>query len=101
SRYDESRRQVRDGRDGRRPDRAVQVVLLDVWQDGGAPAPTARRIGAATRWETAIGVMEGVESQPDLLQVVGALHAVGGLAHFFHGREQQTDEDANDGNDHK
>ena len=42
-----------------------------------------------------------MERQADLLEVVGALDAAGGLAGRLHGRQQQRDQDADDGDDHQ
>src|SRR5437588_647930 len=44
-------------------------------------------------------VMVGRDSQ--LFEVVGASHAVGGLAHLLHRREQEADEDRDDGDHHQ
>ncbi len=40
-----------------------------------------------------------VQRQRDLLEVVGALRAVGGLAHLLHRRQQETNQHRYDGND--
>jgi hypothetical protein len=40
-----------------------------------------------------------VQAQADLLEVVGALHPVGGRPHFLHRRQQQGDQDTDNGND--
>src|SRR5262245_47671326 len=45
--------------------------------------------------------MKMVCGQAELLEVVGALHAVGGLAHLLHRREQEADEDGDDGDHHQ
>ena len=42
-----------------------------------------------------------MKRQADLLQVVGATHAVRGFTDFLHGRHEKTDKDRNDGNDHE
>src|SRR5436190_16018 len=42
---------------------------------------------------------EVVEPDAELFQVVAALDAVGRLPHLLHGREQQADQDADDGDD--
>jgi hypothetical protein len=42
-----------------------------------------------------------VDGQADLLEVVGALHAVGRLAHLLHGGQEQADQDGDDGNHHQ
>src|SRR5207247_2378997 len=41
------------------------------------------------------------DGEADLLEVVGALHAAGGLAHFLHGRQQQADQNRNNGDHHQ
>ena len=42
-----------------------------------------------------------VDGDADLLEVVGAGHAVGRLAHFLHGGNQQADEHGDDGDHHE
>ena len=42
-----------------------------------------------------------MQSQADLLQVVDALGAAGGLAGRLHGGQQQGDQDRDDGDDHQ
>ena len=42
-----------------------------------------------------------VRGQADLLHVVGAAHAVGGLAHFLHGWNQQAHQHRDDGDHHQ
>jgi hypothetical protein len=42
-----------------------------------------------------------VTRESDLFEVVGTLHARGGLAHLLHGRQQQADEDRNDRDHHQ
>jgi hypothetical protein len=46
-------------------------------------------------------VVEIVHRQGKLLEVVGALRSPRRLARGLHGRQQQRDEDANDGNYHQ
>jgi hypothetical protein len=36
-----------------------------------------------------------------LPQVILAFHPIGGFSHFLHGRQQQTKQNGNDGNDHQ
>ena len=43
--------------------------------------------------------MEAVGGQANLLEIVLAFHAVGRLANFLHGRQQEADEDRDDGDD--
>src|SRR5262249_25103444 len=40
-----------------------------------------------------------VHGQGELLEVVGAAHPVGGLAHLLHRRQQQADQHRDDGDD--
>jgi hypothetical protein len=42
--------------------------------------------------------MDHLERQPDLLEIIGADHAVGGVADLPHGGQQQRDQHADDGN---
>ena len=42
-----------------------------------------------------------VAGQADLLEIVGALRAAGGLAHVLHGRQEQADQDGDDGDHHQ
>src|SRR5262249_37832152 len=91
-------------------DLLVQVVLFDVGQQVGRPAPARPdvvvggavgvrvAIDVAGR-EAVVGVVVVVQGQADLLEVVRTLHACGGLADLLHGRQQQPDEDADDGDD--
>ena len=82
----------RRGRDGE-VDRLVQVVLLDVRQQvrlGREP------VGVDASRELAVGVVVVVQGQPDLLQVVLALHPGGGLADLLDGGQQQADQDRDD-----
>ena len=52
---------------------------------------------ASARGEFVVGVVIIVVGQTDLLEVVGAAHAVGGFAHFLHGGNQQADKHGDDG----
>jgi hypothetical protein len=74
---------------------AVEVVLLDVWQDEDGPGDPAVDVDAARRQE-AVGVVIAVDGDADLLEVVGAADACGGLAHLLDGREQEADQDGED-----
>ena len=51
--------------------------------------------------QAADGVDIVVGRQGELLEVVGALHAPGGLAGRLDGGQQQRDQDAGDGDDHQ
>ena len=81
------------------------VVLLDVGEEARQPAQPlfrrqARCIVRARRKPTEAFV-EKVKSEPDLLQVVGALRTRSGFAHPSGGGDQQGDEDRDDGNDYE
>jgi len=43
--------------------------------------------------------VEAVQGQADLLEVVAALHPVGGLADLLHRGQQEADEDGDNGDD--
>jgi hypothetical protein len=45
--------------------------------------------------------MEARHPEAQLPEVVLAFHAVGGLAYFLHGGDQQADEDGDDGDHHQ
>src|SRR5262249_45823785 len=49
--------------------------------------------------QVVVDVVEAVQRQAELLEVVGALDARGGLAHLLDGGEQQADEDGDDRDD--
>ena len=53
--------------------------------------------GAGLRRQAALGVVAVVARQGELLQVVAALDAGGGLAHLLDGRHQQADQNGDDG----
>src|SRR5262249_14805013 len=79
----------------------VGGVLLDVGQDVEEYASlavvgcrvTAGGVGQSRGTLPAVGVGTVDRGQADLLEVVGAAHAVGRLAHLLHGGHQQTDQD--------
>jgi hypothetical protein len=50
-------------------------------------------------WQLAVGVVVVVGGQAELLEVVGALDAGGGLADLLDGGQQQADQDGDDGDD--
>src|SRR5262249_12946144 len=93
----------------------VEVVLLDVGQDQVEPAAAAGPVGrvqagrcvpqgvnrvvVAAAGKGLVGCVVVVGREGDLLEVVAALHAVGGLAHLLDRRQQQADEHRDDGND--
>src|SRR5262249_9219164 len=91
----------------------VEGVLFDVWQqveERRAVSPThgillrdgqlgVRLREPAEGWGQAAGVVVViVQSQADLLEVVGRLHASGGLTDLLDCWQQQSNEDGNDGN---
>src|SRR5262249_16070987 len=49
--------------------------------------------------EMVVGVVVVVQGEADLFEVVGAAHAVGGLADLLHGGQEQANQDANNGDD--
>src|SRR4029077_8164081 len=61
---------------------------------GGVRRPLALR-------ELGERVVVVVDGQPDLVQVVRALHPVGGLPDLLHRGQQQANEDRDDGNDNE
>ena len=70
----------------------------------GRPRPTAvAGSGLITppERERAVGVVVVVQGQADLLEVVDALGAAGGLAGRLHGRQQQADQDGDDRDHHQ
>jgi hypothetical protein len=46
-----------------------------------------------------LGTFVVVDSQPDLLEVVGATRSPGCLTSLLHGRQEQAHQNADDGND--
>src|SRR5262249_14592251 len=78
--------------------------------DPGSPAPAGHGVGGAivigscgliTGWESVMGIVVLMKGQANLLEVILALHAVGRLPHLLNRRQEQTDQDADDGNDHE
>src|SRR5262245_56453777 len=89
-------------RGGHLIDLVVQVALLDVGQDEDVPAEPVRVAARhAARRELVHAVVVVVEGEAELLEVVAALHASGGLAHLLDGWQEKTDEDGNDGDHNK
>ena len=52
---------------------------------------------SAAAGKAAVDVVVIMHGEAKLLQVVGALHAVGGFPDLLHRRQQQTDQNGNDG----
>src|SRR5262249_30164135 len=110
-----------------RPDQAALVVVVDGHGHGGAGAVVvggppdlvgagegagagqrvAVEVGAAlpgggaqaVARQALVDVVVHVAGQADLVQVVGALNAVGGGTHLLDGGEQQGDQHGDDGDD--
>jgi hypothetical protein len=82
---------------------ARRVLLFHVGQDEVVQrvvlARRGRRNETAHRREPRVRVVVVVSRQPDLLQVVRALDASGGLAHLLHGGQQEADQHRDDGDD--
>ena len=55
----------------------------------------------ASRRKEVVDIMIAVTGQAKLLEVVGALHAVGGLTHLLHRGQEQADQHRDDGNHHQ
>src|SRR5262249_16218412 len=66
----------------------------DPGRGGGSEVESPRR-------EAHVRVVIVVQGQRDLLEVVGALRASGGLAHLLDSGEQQADEDRDDRDHHQ
>src|SRR5262249_36988212 len=77
-----------------------QLVLVVLFQVGQQAYERADQLGVVAR-EVAISRVVAVSGQGDLLEVVGALDACGGLADLLDRRQEQPDEDGNDGDDHQ
>src|SRR5262245_51001658 len=65
--------------------------------EGDAELGHSRGAVHASRRQKAIGVLEVVDREPDLLEIVLALRAGGRLANFLNGRQQEADQDGDDG----
>ena len=65
----------------------------------GSPIAVELRIGRVRK--PVVGVVVVHQRQTDLLQVVVALHAIGGFADFLDRWQQQPNENGNDGDDDK
>ena len=71
------------------------------WVPGRRPEGTLKLVDSPDGGKAAVGALVVVQSQADLLQVVGALGAAGGLAGRLHGGKQQRDQDGDDGDHHQ
>ena len=81
---------------------SYHVLLLQERQDHGRPRAAVRGWWVVRAvGQGAVGRVVVVQCQPDLLEVVAALHAPRRLPRRLHRRQQQGDENANDGDDHK
>src|SRR5262249_44631962 len=99
-----------------------EVVLLDVREDAGDPAPPGGGVGPAAPGALALRpavvrveqvdraavagqrvehVVVAVAGDGQLLDVVAALHTGGGLADLLDGRQEQPDQDRDDRNHHQ
>src|SRR5262249_44924459 len=83
----------------------VLVPLFDVGQQQRAPRRPAvqrlRVIADERRGQCPLGGVKVVGGETDLLEVVGAVDAGGGVADFLGGGQQQADEDGDDGDHHQ
>src|SRR5437773_4052318 len=80
----------------------VQRRLFHERENGRPPAPAGvRLLSCVGRRKAPADVGVEMQSQSDLLEVVRALDAVGGLADLLDRRQQETDEHGNDGNDYQ
>ena len=85
-----------------RPYRWIVVLLLHIRQQARehGSGRSGRSVGVIKR-ELPVSIVIIHESQAELLQVVAALHSLGGFAHSLNRGQQQGDEDTNDGNHHE
>ena len=98
-----------DVADEARRELIVQILLLQLWQDADNP-PFAIHfrcwIGACfvigdADGKDFVGRVVVVNRQPELPQLIAALHPPRRLARTLHRRQQQGHQDANDGNHHE
>src|SRR5262249_38771335 len=71
----------------------IEDILFEIGKNVDGPRGV---FGDGARREAAERFMVVVQGQADLLEVIAAAHAVGGLPDLLHGRQQQGDQDAND-----
>ena len=62
-----------------------QVILFDEGEQKEMGASIGAAQQASIGGKFAVGVAETVQGDTQLLQIVGAAHPVGGVAHFLHG----------------
>src|SRR5262249_53793202 len=77
------------------------VLLLEVGQDVRLPGAPAAAVGADTGRQLLVGVVVGVQGEAELLEVILALQAGGGLADLLDGGHEQPDQDGNNGDHHQ
>src|SRR5207253_2097776 len=84
----------------------VSGILLQVRVEGdhvgdarSRPGPGFRVVGAARKVRVAAVI--AVQRQAELFEVVLAADAVGRLAHFLYGGDQQAEQDADDADNHE
>src|SRR5262249_10529180 len=77
-----------------------EVILLDVGKQEDAPAGRLGLVGDIRRGKSLVGILVIVIGEADLFQVVGALHASGGLADLLDRGQEQADQNGDDCNDH-
>src|SRR5262249_2000101 len=80
----------------------VQVVLFDVRQEIDKDAQAVHvRVHDHVEGEPLVGIFVVVHGQADLLEVVLALRACGGVADLLYRGQEQPDEDGDDGHHYK
>ena len=82
-------------------DRVVERLLLHVGQEQDAPRPVVPAEIAVPPRQPADDVVVIVDGDADLLQVVDALRAPGGLARGLDGGQQQRDQNGDDRDHHQ
>src|SRR5262249_19447065 len=77
------------------------VILLDVREEEAGPADLVAELFLPTGRQRFLRVVVVVHGQADLLEVVGAAHAGGGLAHLLDGGDEEPDQNGDDRNHHQ
>ena len=94
----------------RRRNQVIKVGLLEVGQQGDKRAETTRTANGTVQVVIRVrfsgrncveGVVVVVDRNPQLLQIVAALRAAGGLASLLDGRQKQRHQNCDDGDDHQ